>query len=429
MKKLLIITFTALLLGCGLLKISLVAQPVTEAEADVAFEAVETNETVTLVYKAYYVGDLAGMPDDAKMEAIIKYIQTNVTPESWNEEIKIRPYNDTATLIIKQTEVAHRQVAKVLHYLRTEAPEYAHRLAPGDIIGIYIEGLTRATEEPMPVHKLWPEESNMPPAPSYAFTVRENGTIHLPKIRESINVMGLTLKETEELFRRTYEEQKIVTPDKTITVSLIRTQVARDFVALQGLNIIRIEGIKTIRVKTLDGKEYDAQIISHDPNNDTAVIKIMPTEQPKSSPPPPSLSAGADNKSQNPIAERVWDKFGLRVTPVSKDEYKRRTEGLHSPYAFEGALEVQEVNPDGMFGTLKMQKGDMLAAVITPSDPWNTTRVSDLKYLADRWTPEEMGGNEVKVLVVRNKALLEGKLAVKQPKPENTPEPLEPMKK
>ena len=83
-----------------------------------------------------------------------------------------------------------------------------------------------------------------------------------------------------------------------------------------------------------------------------------------------------------------------------------------SLYDFEGAVEIQEVKPGSIFSPLKMQKGDMLAAIITPSDSWNITRVSDLKYLADRWTPEEMGGNEVQVIVVRNKVLLDGKLNV-----------------
>ena len=117
-------------------------------------------------------------------------------------------------------------------------------------------------------------------------------------------------------------------------------------------------------------------------------------------------------RSENPTADYVWNAFGLRVTPVTQEDFQRRTEGMPSPYAFEGAVEVQEVKPGGIFASLKMQKGDMLAGIITPNDSWNITRDTDLKYLADRWTPEEMGGNDVNVIVVRNKALLEGKLNV-----------------
>jgi serine protease Do len=112
------------------------------------------------------------------------------------------------------------------------------------------------------------------------------------------------------------------------------------------------------------------------------------------------------------IAEYVWNTLGLRVTPVTKEEFQRRTAGVTYQFAFDGAVEVQDVKPGGMFASLKIQKGDMLAAVITPKDPWNITLVSDLKYLAERWTPEEMGGNEVRVVVVRNRELLEGRLTV-----------------
>jgi serine protease Do len=118
------------------------------------------------------------------------------------------------------------------------------------------------------------------------------------------------------------------------------------------------------------------------------------------------------SRSDSPTGDYVWNKFGIRVNPVTHEEFQRRTMGMNSPYVFEGAVEVLEVKPDGIFASLRMQKGDMLAAIITPADPWNITRVSDLKYLADRWTSEEMGGDEVVVIVVRNKTLLKGPVSV-----------------
>jgi len=118
------------------------------------------------------------------------------------------------------------------------------------------------------------------------------------------------------------------------------------------------------------------------------------------------------SRSENPMAEFVWNAFGLRITPVTQEEFLQRTEGMDSLYIFEGAVEIQEVKPDSVFSPLQMRKGDMLAAIITPSESWNITRVSDMKYLADRWTPEEMGGDKVQVIVVRNKVLLQAKLDV-----------------
>ena len=145
-------------------------------------------------------------------------------------------------------------------------------------------------------------------------------------------------------------------------------------------------------------------------------LKSPKREQPKQPQTPPS------SQTDSAVNDVVWDKFGIRVTPVSQEEFEQRNAGLKSEYAFEGAVEVQEVKPDGIFASRKVQKGDMLAAIITPKDPWNITRVADLTYLADRWTPDQLGGNEVQVIVVRDKTLLRGTVPV--PKTDQQPKPL-----
>jgi len=142
------------------------------------------------------------------------------------------------------------------------------------------------------------------------------------------------------------------------------------------------------------------------PNPEPKRVTTTPA-QPQTPPPSPQETNRATTTS-----EFVWRHFGLRVTPVTKEELQRRTEGMDSPYIFEGAVEVLEVNPGGIFAPLKIQKGDMLAAIITPKDPWNITRVADLKYIAEHWTPEQMGCDEAKIIVVRDKKLLEGKVPV-----------------
>ena len=221
------------------------------ATGNISTSAEETRDRLDVenspffIYQLYYIGDLAGKPDEqsetallyggyratpdyAKMEAVIKHIQTNVAPESWNEEATVKQFATTTTLIIKQTVAIHKQVAEVLNDLRTEDTEFAHRLGPGDTIGIYIEGLTGAPDQPVPVHKMWPEEFNMPPATGYPFTVRGDGTIALPKMLRSLNVEGLKLKETEALIHRAYVDVlKILDADITIAVSLIRPRVVR----------------------------------------------------------------------------------------------------------------------------------------------------------------------------------------------------------
>ncbi len=101
-------------------------------------------------------------------------------------------------------------------------PVEAYRLGPGDTLGIYLESLTGAPNQPIPVHQPDPS-TNLPPATGYPFTVRDDGTIALPKMLHSLNVEGLTLMETQSLIHRVYVEVlKILGPDAVITVSMIR---------------------------------------------------------------------------------------------------------------------------------------------------------------------------------------------------------------
>ena len=172
-----------------------------------------------------------------------------------------------------------------------------------------------------------------------------------------------------------------------------------------------------------NGTQYSTEMVLQGPKSRIAAVRGAAGN---TNPPPSGRIVSPANQStgirqqtpvpnvsrSDPTAEYVWNAFGIRVTPVSQEEFQRRTTGMDSLYIIEGAVEVQAVRPDSVFEPLNMRKGDMLVAVITPKDPWNITRVSDLKYLADRWTPAEMGGNEVTVIVVRDKRLLGGKLNV-----------------
>ena len=158
----------------------------------------------------------------------------------------------------------------------------------------------------------------------------------------------------------------------------------------------------------IDKKENDVIHLVFD-RNGTSYQTDLVLRNPKSRP---------NGRTRQPVSQEetittfVWNTFGLRVAPVTQEEFYRRSGDMKSEYAFEGAVEVLDVKPGGMFASLKIQKGDMLAAIITPKDPWNITRVSDLEYLAKRWTPKEIGGNEVQVIVVRNRVFLQGTLPV-----------------
>ena len=63
--------------------------------------------------------------------------------------------------------------------LRQDPPK-EYILAPGDVLGIYIEGITGSEDVPPPVH--FPEDpaSTLPPAVGFPIPIRDDGRISLP---------------------------------------------------------------------------------------------------------------------------------------------------------------------------------------------------------------------------------------------------------
>jgi hypothetical protein len=94
-------------------------------------------------------------------------------------------------------------------------------LGPGDVLGIYIEGVLGQSDEPPPVH--FPEAGDLPPAVGYPIPVREDGTLSLPLV-PPIAAGGLTLAQTEEEIRKAYTvTQQILQPEQArIIVTLMR---------------------------------------------------------------------------------------------------------------------------------------------------------------------------------------------------------------
>lgn len=104
--------------------------------------------------------------------------------------------------------------------LRQDPPE-VYLLGAGDVLGIYIEGVTGSSETPPPVH--FPDKGNLPPAIGYPIPIREDGTLSLPLI-SPIDVEGLTLAQAEDRIRRAYTvESQILLPERDqIIVTLMR---------------------------------------------------------------------------------------------------------------------------------------------------------------------------------------------------------------
>ncbi len=108
--------------------------------------------------------------------------------------------------------------------LRQDPPE-VHRLGPGDILGINIQGVTGAEDVLPPVE--YRTESGLPPAIGYPVPVREDGTVGLP-LAEPVNVDGLTLVEATGKIRDEYVRSGVLKEEKASTiVTLIKQRTVR----------------------------------------------------------------------------------------------------------------------------------------------------------------------------------------------------------
>ncbi len=106
-----------------------------------------------------------------------------------------------------------------------QSPPIAYQLAPGDVLGIYIENVLGNPEEAPPVH--FPEAGDQPPAIGFPSPVREDGTVALPLVKP-IPVEGLTLEQATAKIRNTYTvKNKILRPgqDRVIVTLMRRRQV------------------------------------------------------------------------------------------------------------------------------------------------------------------------------------------------------------
>jgi hypothetical protein len=104
--------------------------------------------------------------------------------------------------------------------LRQKPPD-VYKLGPGDIVGIYIEGILGDRTQPLPVH--YGLQEGQAPSIGYPLPVRADGTLPLPLI-PPVKVEGLSLAEAQEAIRKEYTEtKKILKPGtERIIVTLQR---------------------------------------------------------------------------------------------------------------------------------------------------------------------------------------------------------------
>lgn len=112
-------------------------------------------------------------------------------------------------------------------------PSDAYRLGPGDVLGLWIEGLIGPANQPPPIQipqrQLPSERAELPPSAGIPLTIREDGTVSLPLVGAE-PVTGLTLAEAEEAIRKAYTEKRDIIKaerPRALIVSLIRPRRVR----------------------------------------------------------------------------------------------------------------------------------------------------------------------------------------------------------
>lgn len=119
--------------------------------------------------------------------------------------------------------------------LSLEAPR-DYLIGPGDILGVYIEGVLpfnppNAPPEPPPVN--FPDaESTLPPSIGYPIPVQEDGTLSLPLI-EPLKVEDLTLEQVRDAIRDHYIENDILRPEKARPIVTIIRERTVDVIVVR----------------------------------------------------------------------------------------------------------------------------------------------------------------------------------------------------
>ncbi len=132
----------------------------------------------------------------------------------------------------------------------SQKPQENHRVDKGDVLGIYIDGVTGKLGDVPPVHL--GDEKNPQPSTGFPYVVSEEGTLPLPQIQPLL-VKDMTITEVREKIIKTYIDRGLLQPGKDkgtasvqILVSLLRPRFVRVQVVRQdsALSPTNVGGIK-----------------------------------------------------------------------------------------------------------------------------------------------------------------------------------------
>ena len=112
-------------------------------------------------------------------------------------------------------------------YRLTRKQPKEYELDAGDLLAVYIEGVTGEPDAVVPTH--FPEKgSDLAPVSGYPFPVRDDGTLSLPLV-PAIDVRGMTLTSLKSVFEtNTRLRGKFLQPGRDrITIGLIKERTTR----------------------------------------------------------------------------------------------------------------------------------------------------------------------------------------------------------
>jgi Polysaccharide biosynthesis/export protein len=104
-----------------------------------------------------------------------------------------------------------------------QRPPAVYRLAPGDLLAVWVDGVLGKADERPPV--IQPVRATEPPALGFPFPVREDGTILLPLV-PPIPAAGKSIAEVEAAVRKAYRDAGILKAGKEqVLVTLLRKRL------------------------------------------------------------------------------------------------------------------------------------------------------------------------------------------------------------
>lgn len=118
-----------------------------------------------------------------------------------------------------------------------QPPVGDYRLAPGDFLGVYIDGFIGGNLQVLPVQAapavVVRDQNRLPPSTGYPIPVQEDGTIALPSVPK-LKVLNMTVGEAREAIRKLYIDQGLMKKEnERILVTLMHGRQHRVLVFRQ----------------------------------------------------------------------------------------------------------------------------------------------------------------------------------------------------